>query len=113
LRGRDNLLGNAVKYGREGSTVRISTRQAGNSVRVEVHNEGIGIAPDKMGKLFQKFYRVHDPETKLAKGTGVGLYLVRRFIELQGGVVGAESEYGSWIRFWFQIPSDDSGHRLE
>ena len=104
----DNLLGNAVKYGREGSTVRISARQAGHSVRVEVHNEGIGIAPDKMGNLFQKFYRVHDPETKLTKGTGVGLYLVRRFIELQGGVVGAESEYGSWIKFWFQIPSNGS-----
>jgi two-component system, NtrC family, sensor kinase len=101
----ENLIGNAVKYGREGSTIRISAREAGNSVRVEVYNEGIGIAPDKIGKLFQKFYRVHDPETKLTKGTGVGLYLVRRFIELQGGVVGADSEYGSWIRFWFQLPS--------
>ena len=87
------------------STVRISTRQAGNGIRVEVYNEGIGVAPDKIGKLFQKFYRVHDPETKLTKGTGVGLYLVRRFVELHGGGVGVESEYGAWIRFWFQIPS--------
>ena len=102
----DNLIGNAIKYGREGSTVRISTRQADNVMRVEVHNEGIGVAPDKIGNLFQKFYRVHDPKTKLTKGTGVGLYLVRWFVELQGGVVGVESEYGTWIKFWFQIPSD-------
>jgi two-component system, NtrC family, sensor kinase len=101
----DNLIGNAIKYGREGSSIRISTRQAGDGMRIEVWNEGIGVAPDKMEKLFQKFYRVHDPETKLTKGTGVGLYLVRRLVELQGGEVGAESEYGSWIRFWFQIPS--------
>jgi signal transduction histidine kinase len=101
----DNLIGNAIKYGREGSTIRILTRQAGSAMRVEVHNEGIGVAPDKIGKLFQKFYRAHDPETKLTKGTGVGLYLVRRFVELQGGAVGVESEHGAWIRFWFQIPS--------
>ena len=101
----DNLIGNAIKYGREGSTVRISTRQAENAMRVEVYNEGIGVAPDKIGNLFQKFYRVHDPMTKLTKGTGVGLYLVRWFVELQGGRVGVESEYGAWIKFWFQIPS--------
>jgi two-component system, NtrC family, sensor kinase len=101
----DNLIGNAIKYGREGSAVRISARQANNVMRVEVHNEGIGVAPDKIGNLFQKFYRVHDPKTKLTKGTGVGLYLVRWFVELQGGMVGVESEYGAWIKFWFQIPS--------
>jgi two-component system, NtrC family, sensor kinase len=102
----DNLIGNAIKYGREGSTVRISTWQADNAMRVEVHNEGVGVAPDKIGNLFQKFYRVHDPKTKLTKGTGVGLYLVRWFVELQGGVVGVESEYRAWIKFWFEIPSD-------
>jgi two-component system, NtrC family, sensor kinase len=102
----DNLIGNAIKYGREGSTVRISTLQADNVMRIEVYNEGIGVAPDKIGNLFQKFYRVHDPKTKLTKGTGVGLYLVRWFVEMQGGVVGAESEYGAWIKFWFQIPSN-------
>jgi signal transduction histidine kinase len=101
----DNLIGNAIKYGRESSTVRISMKQVGEGTRVEVYNEGVGVEPDNIGKLFQKFYRVHDPKTKLAKGTGVGLYLVRRFVELQGGVVGVESEYGAWIRFWFQIPS--------
>jgi two-component system, NtrC family, sensor kinase len=100
----DNLIGNAIKYGRADNTIQISSRSLDGAVLVEVRNEGVGVAPDKIGKLFQKFYRVHDPETKLTKGTGVGLYLVRRFVELQGGTVGVESEYGSWIKFWFRIP---------
>ncbi len=107
----DNLIGNAVKYGRENSTVLISTLQAGEEIRVEVYNEGVGVAPESIGKLFQKFYRVHDPQLKLAKGTGVGLYLVRRFIEFQRGTVGVESEYGAWVRFWFQIPSGAAAAR--
>jgi signal transduction histidine kinase len=105
----DNLIGNAIKYGREGSTVQVSMRRTADGLRVEVRNEGVGVAPDKIGRLFQKFYRVHDPATESAKGTGVGLYLVRRFVELHGGVVGVESEYGSWIAFWFQIPDGVAG----
>jgi signal transduction histidine kinase len=100
----DNLIGNAVKYGREGSTVGIIVRRNPESLRVEVRNEGVGVAQNTMANLFKKFYRVHDPATKTAKGTGVGLYLVRRFMELHGGTVGVEGEYGSWIRFWFEVP---------
>ncbi|MCU0726260.1 MAG: cache domain-containing protein [Planctomycetes bacterium] len=101
----DNLLGNAVKYGREGSTVRITLRRGAAGPRVEVRNEGVGVCADKLGLLFEKFYRVHDPATRTTKGTGIGLYLVRRFVELQGGTVGVEGEYGSWIRFWFELPA--------
>jgi signal transduction histidine kinase len=101
----DNLLGNAVKYGREGSTVRITLRRGAASPRVEVRNEGVGVSADKLGLLFEKFCRVHDPATRTTKGTGIGLYLVRRFVELQGGTVGVEGEYGSWIRFWFELPA--------
>lgn len=100
----DNLVGNAVKYGREGSTIRITMRRTDEGQRVEVRNDGVGVAPENRDRLFQKFYRVHDPATKSTKGTGVGLYLVRSFVELQGGTVGVEGEYGSWITFWFQIP---------
>jgi signal transduction histidine kinase len=64
---------------------------------------------ESAGVLSQKFYRVHDPATKTAKGPGVGLYLVRRFVELQGGVVGVEGEYKSWIAFWFKIPDGVPG----
>jgi two-component system NtrC family sensor kinase len=101
----DNLLGNAVKYGREDTTVRVAMRRTPSGRRVEVRNEGVGVADDRRGRLFEKFYRVHDPVTRTAKGTGIGLYLVRRFVELQGGTVGVEGEYGSWISFWFELPA--------
>jgi len=104
----DNLVGNAVKYGREGTTIRIAVRRAGGRLRVEVRNKGVGVSPENIPRLFGKFYRVHDPATTTTKGTGVGLYLVRRFVGLHGGSVGVEGEYGSWISFWFEIPSPEA-----
>ncbi len=100
----DNLVGNAVKYGKEGTTVRIALGRANGRLRVEVRNEGVGVSPESVPKLFTKFYRAHDPATTTTKGTGVGLYLVRRFVELHGGAVGVEGEYGSWVAFRFEIP---------
>ncbi len=74
-------------------------------LRVDVRNEGIGVPSEKVPNLFSKFYRVQDQAMKATKGTGVGLYLVRRFVELHGGQVGVEGEYGSWIAFWFSLPN--------
>ena len=107
----DNLVGNAVKYGREGTTVRIALRRVPGRLRVEVRNDGVGVRREDVPRLFTKFYRAHDPATATAKGTGVGLYLVRRFAELHGGATGVEGEYGSWVTFWFEIPSADAGRR--
>jgi two-component system, NtrC family, sensor kinase len=100
----NNLLGNAVKYGREETSVQVSVQRGKEGVQVKVHNQGIGVAPEKMPNLFKKFYRVHDPETKTTKGTGVGLYLVRRLVELHGGRTTVEGEYGKWIAFSFVLP---------
>jgi signal transduction histidine kinase len=100
----NNLIGNAVKYGREGTPVLVTVQRGAEGVEVKVHNQGVGVAPDKMPNLFQKFYRVHDPETKTTKGTGVGLYLVRRLVELHGGRATVEGEHGKWIAFSFVLP---------
>jgi two-component system NtrC family sensor kinase len=100
----DNLIGNAIKYGREKSKISITARRTPAGLRVEVRNEGVGVKPESIPKLFQKFFRIHDPATATTKGTGVGLYLVRRFVEMHGGRVGVEGEYGSWVTFWFEIP---------
>jgi len=101
----DNLVGNAVKYGRDRGEVRVTVQQGGTRLRVEVWNQGVGVPPEALPHLFRKFYRVQDPVTSGTKGTGVGLYLVRRFIELHGGEVAVEGEYGSWIAFSFTIPN--------
>lgn len=102
----NNLIGNAIKYGREGTAVRITAKSTAEGLRVDVRNEGLGVPPEKIPNLFRKFYRVQDQAMKATKGTGVGLYLVRRFVELHGGQVGVEGEYGSWIAFWFSIPHE-------
>ena len=101
----DNLIGNAVKYGEEGTDVLVNLRPVGAGLRIEVTNRGIGIPAERYPELFEKFHRLQDPRLRSRKGTGVGLYLVKRIVELHGGTVGIEGEYGQWIRFWFELPA--------
>jgi len=100
----DNLVGNAVKYGLAGTEIRVTVRKVEGAVRVEVRNEGVGVPSERFPELFTKFHRIHDPRLSSRKGTGVGLYLVKHFVELHGGRVGVDGEYGKWIRFWFEVP---------
>ena len=74
--------------------------------RVEVRNQGVGVPRERFADLFKKFYRIQDPNLKSRKGTGVGLYLVKKIIDLHGGKVGVDGEYGKWIEFWFEISGD-------
>lgn len=100
----DNLIGNAVKYGEKGTEVLVAVSTTPGALRVAVTNRGVGVAPERMPELFAKFHRIQDPQLRSRKGTGVGLYLVRRIVELHGGQVGVQGAYGEWIRFWFQLP---------
>jgi two-component system NtrC family sensor kinase len=100
----ENLLGNAVKYGQEGSEIRITAQETDHSFRVKVWNQGVGVPRERFPDLFAKFSRIQDPKLKLQKGTGVGLYLVKKIVELHGGKVGVEGEYEHWIEFWFEVP---------
>jgi signal transduction histidine kinase len=103
----DNLIGNAVKYGQEGTEIRVTTLKTKEGLRVEVWNEGVGVPKERFSQLFAKFSRIQDPKLKTRKGTGVGLYLVKKIVGLHGGQVGVNGEYGKWIKFWFEIPSGD------
>jgi two-component system NtrC family sensor kinase len=100
----DNLIGNAVKYGEKGTEIRVSAQKLRGAVRVTAYNRGMGVPRERFPELFAKFCRIHDPRLKSRKGTGVGLYLVKKIVDLHGGRVGVEGEYGEWIRFWFEIP---------
>jgi len=99
----DNLVSNAVKFVPAGVTPRIEVRAraVGDGVRVEVVDQGIGIAPEHIERVFGVFERLHTRDA--FPGTGIGLAIVRRAVERQGGTVGVESAPGEGSTFWFQM----------
>ncbi|MBW3623295.1 MAG: GAF domain-containing protein [Armatimonadetes bacterium] len=102
-----NLVSNAIKYSPNGGEVRIKVAHddLDRQVRVEVTDQGLGIPPDAMPKLFQKYTRVDSPGHKGIAGTGVGLFLVKSLIEnYHHGKIWVESEYGHGSNFIFTLP---------
>jgi hypothetical protein len=99
-----NLVGNAVKYGRDGGRIRVSVDTTPAAVAMAVWNEGPGFPPDQRGRLFRKFSRLDTPELRARKGTGVGLYTSWRIVKLHGGAIDARSEEGAWAEFRVVLP---------
>jgi PAS domain S-box-containing protein len=99
-----NLLSNAVKYNRRGGMVAISCEAAEPWVRIYVADSGHGIHEDHMARLFGFYERLGADRTEV-EGTGLGLALSKRLIELMGGTIGAQSTPGEGSRFWLELPS--------
>ncbi len=99
-----NLLSNAIKYSPGGGKITIHARDMGEHVAVAVSDEGIGIPPDHIGKLFNRFHRVDSRDTRKQYGTGIGLYLVKHLVEAHHGEVTVESEVGKGSTFTFVLP---------
>ncbi len=99
-----NLLSNAVKFSPRGGDITIGIRHEGADVMVWIRDQGIGIAPDALPKLFTKFFRVNNKETRKISGTGLGLALVKRIITAHGGQIWVESELGKGSTFFFTLP---------
>ncbi len=99
-----NLLSNAVKYSPEGGKVTVHARDLGDNVSIAVSDEGIGIPPDHIGKLFTRFHRVDSRDTRKQYGTGIGLYLVKHLVEAHHGEVTVESEVGKGSTFTVVLP---------
>jgi len=103
-----NLLGNAIKYNREGGLVTVSCKSpAMGWLRVSVHDTGMGIPASKLKLLFQPFERIGMKEGKI-EGTGLGLALSKRLVELMGGSIGVESVVDKGSTFWFDLPLTES-----
>jgi len=99
-----NLLSNAVKFTPEGGAIgmRASTRKIDSEIEIVVWDTGVGIAFENMGKLFEGFFRVDTPYSRLIEGTGLGLPLAKKLVELHGGKFSVESEglgKGTLVRF--------------
>lgn len=100
----DNLVGNAIKYSPDGAYVRVKVGQINEGVQVSIIDRGMGIAPQDMSKLFQKFSRLDSARQRQIAGTGLGLYICRAFIEAHGGQIWVDSEVGKGSAFHFILP---------
>jgi signal transduction histidine kinase len=103
-----NLVENAIKYGAENGRVRLKSREIDGFVRVDVSDDGPGIAPGDLGAVWGKFVRGRDQDLK-TKGSGLGLYLVKYFVELHGGRVEIESELKKGTTVSFLLPLEPEG----
>ncbi|MEI6877042.1 MAG: ATP-binding protein, partial [Spirochaetota bacterium] len=103
-----NLLSNAVKFTPQGGRITMKARRMAGEIEIEVRDTGIGIAAENMGKIFEGFFRVDTPYSRLTEGTGLGLPLSRKMVELHGGTLSVESaglDHGTTIRFTLPIHS--------
>jgi signal transduction histidine kinase len=99
-----NLLSNAVKFTADGGRVDVSANLNGKAVEIAVKDTGIGIAAEDQQKVFAEFVQVGRDYTRKAEGTGLGLALTKRFVELHGGEIRLESVPGRGSTFTFTIP---------
>ncbi len=99
-----NLISNALKFTPEGGYVEVRVQNEGDRVSVEVEDSGVGIAPEDQGKIFNEFTQVGEGARR-AGGTGLGLALSRRLVELQGGSIRVESALGRGSTFSFTLPA--------
>jgi signal transduction histidine kinase/CHASE3 domain sensor protein/DNA-binding response OmpR family regulator len=99
-----NLLSNAIKFSPRGGEVTVGTREQGPYVEVWMRDQGIGIPSEAMPRLFSKFFRVDNSQTRHIPGTGLGLALVKEIVEAHQGRVWADSEPNRGSTFYFTLP---------
>jgi PAS domain S-box-containing protein len=99
-----NFLSNAVKYSPLGTNIQVSCITVGNIAHISVKDQGLGIKPDHLDKLFERYYRVQDNSLGTIAGFGIGLYLCAEIIQRHEGKIGVESEVGKGSTFYFTLP---------
>lgn len=99
-----NLMDNALRFAPQGSRVILGASAKGRWVEFSVQDEGEGIPPDKLGRIFERFFRVDEGRTRDRGGTGLGLSIVKHLVQLHGGEVRVESQMGIGTKILFSIP---------
>lgn len=99
-----NLLSNAIKFTPKGGKVAMKVWDDEGVLKISVSDTGIGIPPDQMDKVFERFMQVDASSTRAYSGMGIGLSLVKDFVEFHGGMVGVESEPGKGTTFTISLP---------
>lgn len=101
-----NLLSNAIKFSPEKETIYVRAETISDKVRISVKDNGIGISEENKSKIFVPFTQVDSATNRKYNGTGLGLSLVKRFVEIHGGHIWFESELGKGSTFFFELPVD-------
>lgn len=105
-----NLIGNGVKYTPAEGWVKVSAEVRGNSIRIAIQDNGMGISPEDQIHIFERFYRVRRPETDGIEGTGLGLAIVKSLVEAHKGQIGVESRLGEGSTFYMTLPIYENGY---
>ena len=100
-----NLVDNALKYGKEGGRVTLSGRFEQDACLLEVADDGPGISPEHLPRIFERFFRVDRGRSRELGGTGLGLSIAKHIVESQGGTIRVESRLGVGTRFTIRIPA--------
>jgi signal transduction histidine kinase len=98
-----NLVANAIAYTEMGG-VTVSLKELPDAVEVSVQDTGIGITPDDLQHIFERFYRADHDVVQANRGTGLGLAIVKSYIEMHGGRIWVSSKYGEGSTFTFILP---------
>ncbi len=99
-----NLTNNAVKYSPNGGTITVSGKKSDSAIRMAISDQGMGIPKEHLDKVFDRFHRIDNRDTRKVGGTGIGLYLVKHLVEAHGGKIWVESEVGKGSSFIFELP---------
>ena len=99
-----NLVQNAIKYGRRGGRVEIAMREQGPVIRLTVMDDGIGIAPENLPRLTERFYRVNAKQSRERGGTGLGLAIVKHIVNRHRGTLEIQSKLGEGSKFRVELP---------
>ena len=101
----ENVLDNASKYSEDHTTISVGVTKYKGSVRIRVTDQGVGIAKADMPKVFEKFIRIDNPLSTKVGGNGLGLYWVKKVVELHGGKIAVDSKHGSGSTFIITLPA--------
>jgi signal transduction histidine kinase len=100
----DNLLGNAIKFSPDGGEISVRLSDVGNRIQVDVRDTGIGMPPDRLDQIWDRFYQLDSASTRRFPGAGLGLAIVKRIIDAHDGRIWVESELNAGSIFSFLLP---------
>jgi len=101
-----NLIENAMKYSDENSEINLSLKDNENFIFLEIRDQGYGIPKEEKEKVFEKFYRIGNEDTRKSKGTGLGLYIVKRFVEIYNGTISLADNLPKGAVFKISFPKN-------